>query len=536
MKLRKYIISLFALPLLVACGGSSGGGGGKGEIDFDHSVPILDVDNISVGDIHKDAIGGAIVEDSENVYFDFYEVSDYHGTVNFSTDDKTIGLSKMGDYISKKRALNPGGTVVLSSGDMFQGSAESNLTRGYLVNYGMNIMGFESMTLGNHEFDWGVEWIKKNSQLKVDDYSIPFLGANVYEKATGQMLEGLKASTIITRGDYKIGVVGTLGNGAEKSIMRSLISDLEFKDEVPIVKAEAARLKDEEHCDIVVWSSHRDVEELSKAGVTKADGVDVVFGGHTHKNTDDSTADIPYLETKNMGKGIAHAQMAINKSTKEVTCITHGVDEEPYAFAGLQDHSEVNKVFNVYNQYIDPIKNEIIGKADRKLEVSNSFTLTNLCVDTMALAAQHWADANANGMKICASYHNANGGVRADIAAGDVKFSDVYKSFPFDNEVVIVQVTGSKLKDFTMKPGNFGFWRDMDILPSKSAIDTSATYYFTTTDFWATAPASNFNLQEEDLIRTGYIVRDCVAARFEYEGTVQGKNFTSSLDKFKLPS
>ena len=177
MKLRKYIISLFALPLLVACGGSSGGGGGKGEIDFDHSVPILDVDNISVGEIHKDALGGDITQDSENVYFDFYEVSDYHGTVNYSTEDKTIGLSKMADYMSKKRTLNPGGTVVLSSGDMFQGSAESNLTRGYLVNYGMNIMGFESMTLGNHEFDWGVEWIKKNAQLKVDNYSIPFLGA-----------------------------------------------------------------------------------------------------------------------------------------------------------------------------------------------------------------------------------------------------------------------------------------------------------------------------------------------------------------------
>lgn len=536
MKLRKYIISLFALPLLVACGGSNGGGGGKGEIDFDHSVPILDVDNISVGDIHKDTLGGAISEDADNYYFDFYEVSDYHGAVNYSADDKTIGLTKMADYMSKKRALNPGGTIVLSSGDMFQGGAESNLTRGYLVNYGMNIMGFESMTLGNHEFDWGVDWIKKNAQLKVDNYAIPFLGANVYEKATGQILTGLQPSTVITRGEFKIGVVGTLGNGAEKSIMRSLISELEFKDEVPIVKAEAARLKTEENCDIVVWSSHRDVEELTKAGVTKADGVDVVFGGHTHKNTDDSTSDIPYLETKNMGKGIAHAKLAVNKLTKLVSCVSHEVDEAPYAFAGLVDHTEVQKVFNVYNQYIDPIKNEIIGKADRKLEVSNSFTLTNLCVDTMAMAAQRFADNNLNGVKICASYHNANGGVRADINAGDVKFGDVYKSFPFDNEVVICQVSGAKLKDFTMKPGNFGFWRDLDILSSRSAIDTAATYFFTTTDFWATAEASNFGFTEEDLIRTGYIVRDCVAARFEYEGTVQGKNFTATLDKFKLPS
>ncbi len=538
MRKAKFLICLLSAPLLIGCGNSGSGGGGntKGEIDFDHATPTIDVDSLTPPSLTKDALGGDIKEEDGKLIFDFYEVSDFHGAVNYSVDDKTIGLSKMADYFSKKRAENPGGTVVISSGDMFQGSAESNLTHGYLVNYAMNIMGFEAMTLGNHEFDWSVDWIRKNSQLKIGDYSIPYLGANIFDKATGKILDCLKPSTIITRGEYKIGVIGTMGDGAEKSIMPAMIKDIEFKSEVAIVKAEAERLKSEGDCDIVVWSSHRDIEELAGT-ITKGDGIDAVFGGHTHESKTKTSSDglVPFLETKNYGKGIAHAKLALNTATKEVTSVSATVDEKPYEFSGLVEHSEVNKIMNFYNTYIDPIKEEVIGKADGDLDVSNTFSLTNVCVDTMGIAAQKWADANG-GMKITSTYHNANGGIRADIKSGDIKFGDVYRSFPFDNELVVVKTSGSKLKNILNKAKKYGFWRNMEVLPSLSSVVDSETYYFASTDFLVTSKNEEFKLDEGEFIRTGYVIRDIVAARVKWEKTVKKSDFVRSGHKqYSIP-
>ena len=189
MKRFKPIIALAVAPLLISC---------SGEISFDFNPPSIDVEAISVGELHRDTLTGAIAEEGNNVFFDFYEVSDFHGAVNYSQSDHYIGLAKMGDYFSKKRAENPGGTIVLSSGDMFQGSAESNLTHGYLVNYAMNIMGFEAMTVGNHEFDWSIDWLKKIQALKVDDYSIPMLGANVYDTIHSPSYSMVFASSMIS--------------------------------------------------------------------------------------------------------------------------------------------------------------------------------------------------------------------------------------------------------------------------------------------------------------------------------------------------
>lgn len=523
MKRIKYVLALAVTPLLISC---------SGEISFDFKAPEIDVDSISVGDIHRDTLGGEIAEADGKVFFDFYEVSDFHGAVNYDASDETIGLARLGDYFSKKRALNPGGTVVLSSGDMFQGSAESNLTHGYLVNYAMNVMGFESMTVGNHEFDWSVDWLKKIQALKVDDYSIPFLGANVYDKATGKILDFLAPSTVISRGDYKVGIVGTLGDGANSSIMKSLVEGLEFKGEVDIAKAEAKRLKEEEHCDVVVWSSHRDVSELNGLGISKEDGIDVVFGGHTHKNNPGvgeelivNSSGIPFTETKNYGKGVAYTRVAVDKTTREVTLVPElsGCDPEPYKFEGLVEHPTVKSIMDTYGAHIDPIKSQVIGNVDQTLEVSNSFSLTDLCVDTMRLAAQKWANENGE-LKVVASFHNSNGGIRADLEKGDITFGSVYKSFPFDNEICIIKTTAKKLKKY-LGEASYGMWRDLSVLEKWEDLEDDAEVYYTTTDFMATSSKFLFEVKEQDLIRTGYIVRDVVAARIQSQGSIKASEF-----------
>ena len=84
------------------------------------------------------------------VSVDFYAVNDLHGKF-FDTDDQP-GVDELTTFFKTMQATNPN-TVLLSAGDMWQGSSESNLTKGLILTDWMNELDFAAMTLGNHEFD-----------------------------------------------------------------------------------------------------------------------------------------------------------------------------------------------------------------------------------------------------------------------------------------------------------------------------------------------------------------------------------------------
>ena len=327
--------------------------------------------------------------------------------------------------------------------------------------------------------------------------------------------------------------------------MPSLVSNLEFKGELDIAKAEATRLRNEENCDIVIWSSHRDVDELAGLGLNKTSGIDAVFGGHTHKNNPGESGEtkysgdglVPFTETENYGRGVAFAKLAIDKSTKEVSVVDAGCDNAPYQLAGLVDHPEVSKIMGVYNQHIEPIKNEVIGSVDQEMDISDTFSLTDLCVDTMRLAANKWGKENGE-IKVLAAFHNANGGVRANLPAGEIKFGSIYKSFPFDNEIILAKTKAKTLKGLLEKGSAYGTWRDLSVLSSWDSLADDAEVYYTTTDFMGTSSQFKFNLKDEDLIRTGFVVRDAIAARIKSQGSLKASEFerNDSNQQFKVLS
>ena len=149
----------------------------------------------------------------------------------------------------------------------------------------------------------------------------------------------------------------------------------------------------------------------------------------------------------------------------------------------------------------------------------------------MSLVGKKWAKENGD-VKILAAFHNANGGIRANIPAGDISFGSVYKSFPFDNEVVVVKVTGKKLKSF-FNQGNMGMWRDTSVITKLTDLDALEEVYFVTTDFWA---MNAFKLKENDLIRTNIICRDAIAARIKAHGNIKASDFDRSHEQFAAPA
>ena len=105
------------------------------------------------------------------VIVDLYSLNDLHGKITSTSSQPGIG--GLTTYL-KNAGSN---SVVLSAGDMWQGTAESNLTYGALVTDWMSELGFASMTIGNHEYDWGEDAIKNNA----DQAEFPFLALNIFD-------------------------------------------------------------------------------------------------------------------------------------------------------------------------------------------------------------------------------------------------------------------------------------------------------------------------------------------------------------------
>ena len=499
-------------------------------------IPTVEVESLNVNLPERPVRNsGPIRSDESYEYIDLYELSDFHGAVEYEPSHESgtyIGLSKLASYFEQKRNDNKGGTLLLSSGDMFQGSADSNLTRGYLVNYCMQYMGFDAMALGNHEFDWTDTWIKKNAELQYNTSTIPYLGANITKN--GQMPEFLKKSTVVSRGDYKIGVIGVIGNKLENTILKSCIKDYEFSTYKDIVDTEAARLRSAEHCDAVVLLAHEAADEIELVS-----GVDAIFGGHAHENKIATiNATIPSLATLNYGQSVAHIALKFNKNTKAfVDANDYEIVEMSSVGASLQDDSNVKNIMNQFAPSINQIKNLKLGTCDAKL--AHNKALKNICTTTLFNDAVKAADQvdEIDSSKIVMSLHNVNGGIRDDIPAGDITYGNVYRSFPFDNEIILLKLSGSEVLGSIdiIKSLGLGLYKTFE---NRSYFSSSEYYYFATTDFLALSEKYLGKIKhftDEDLIRTGYVVRDEVAKRIYELDNISNSEWAAEKSCYTIP-
>ena len=506
-------------------------------------IPTVDVESIKVSlpALPTRNVGEIRTQDGYDC-IDLYELSDFHGAVNYETHDQGqsayIGLPKLATYLDSKRSANPGGTVVLSCGDMFQGSADSNLTRGYMVNYSMHYMGFDAMAIGNHEFDWTDSWLRKNAELKYNTYSIPYLGANIHKN--DELPDYLQKSTVITRKDYKIGVIGVIGNSLENTILKSAIEGYEFVEYAKIVEDEAARLRSEEGCNAVVLLAHEAADQIESLA---SGSVDAVFGGHAHENKESSAAGgVPALATKNYGQSVARISLKFDPSTKEV--VKEAVDfeiEQMIDYGSLAEDSNIKNIMGQYSSSIDEIKGIKLAKCDDELKHDQA--LKNICTKTMyesaVRAAQENSSAGIDTSKIIAAYHNINGGIRSDIAKGKIIYGDVYKAFPFDNEVVLLKFSGSEYIKNARSLNNLGIYKTFERL---SSLKDKETYYIVATDFLALGEymgdfkRDEGGIKDEDLIRTGLTVRDEVATKIYNLNKIKNEEWAKTSPEYRVVS
>ena len=194
--------------------------------------------------------------------------------------------------------------LLFDCGDMFQGTPYFNVFHGELEVRLMSEMGYDAATIGNHDFDGGIENLQRQIQKHA---SFPLLNAN-YNVSNTPLHDVVQAYQVFEKDGLKIGVFG-LGVELNGLVPKALIGDTRYLDPIKKANQTAAFLKNEKGCHLVVCLSHLGFhykeEKVSDIALAiQSEHIDMILGGHTH-----TFMDKPYIQTNSDGKPILVSQV-----------------------------------------------------------------------------------------------------------------------------------------------------------------------------------------------------------------------------------
>ena len=453
-----------------------------------------------------------------------FSVNDLHGKV---ADGEThIGVDEMTTYLKQQKAHNKN-TILLSAGDMWQGSWESNLTKGKLPTEWMNELDFAAMTLGNHEFDWGEDPIAANAELA----EFPFLAINVYQRDTDTLADYCQPSVLVDLGAVQVGIIGAIGD-CYSSISADKTRDIYFKtgrELTALVKSEALRLRTQ-GADCVVYVLHDGYgESKSASGVDVTDRelasyydtilstgyVDLVFEGHTHQRylLEDSYG-VYHLQNGGDNRGLSRATVLINTANGKID-VADAQLIAGSAYAQMEDDPIVETLLDRYADEIELGTRELGICSSQQDRDALRQLLADLYYQT---GIKTWGK----------EYDIVLGGgflsVRSPgyLPAGSVTYADLQGLFPFDNPLVLCSIKGRDLwskffatnnSNYFISYGNYG-------AQVRDQIDMDKTYYVVT-DTYSSLYAPN-NLTEVARLSDKIFARDLLADHIAAGGLQSG--------------
>lgn len=213
------------------------------------------------------------------------------------------GAAKRAYLIDQIRKENPN-VLLLDAGDSFQGTPYFNYYGGALEFKIMSMMGYDATTIGNHEFDNGIEGLA--AQMPHAKFHI--LSAN-YDFSKTIMAPFVKPYKVFYVDGVKIGVFG-LGIELQGLVNKNMYKETVYLDPVEITQDMVKILRKNENCDLVVCLSHlgyqykNDPQKISDLTLAqKTSGIDLIIGGHTHT----------FLDKPTVVKNLDHQEVLINQ-------------------------------------------------------------------------------------------------------------------------------------------------------------------------------------------------------------------------------
>jgi 5'-nucleotidase / UDP-sugar diphosphatase len=354
----------------------------------------------------------------------FY-VNDFHGFAepHQPTGNATLlgGIAHLAGAVDAARRKQP--SLLLSAGDMIQGKAWANLFLGKSTLEVMNAMKFDVMVVGNHEFDFGPQVLKK----RIAQARFPILGANV------KGLPTLKPYIIKNFSGVRIAIIGVVTPETPVATHPRNVAGLTFSTPETAVQQYLPQLKG--RADIILVLSHCGFQ-ADRELAARVPAIDVIVGGHSHTKI---------IQPEQVGRTIIVQAWEHAKALGVLTLRIK--DKKIVGFEGALQ--EISPTTGPTNRRVQ----EIVARFERQTEALLHRPIGETTVD---LEGQHVRERETNLgnfiadiMRETAGAEAAviNGGtIRTGIPRGKITVKSIYDVLPFDNYLVAISLTGAQLK------------------------------------------------------------------------------------------
>ena len=421
--------------------------------------------------------------------------NDIHARV-FEGKYAGMGLAKVATLVDELRAENPN-TLLFDAGDTFHGQTFATLENGASVVEVYNLMSYDLMVPGNHDFNYGYERLLELADIA----DFPIIAANVLKENGTTLLDAYK---IFTVDGVKIGVFGLATPETTYKTHPDNVAGLTFAD--PSVKAqEMVTLLQGQNCDVIIALAHLGIDAdstyTSEQVAMDVEGIDIIIDGHSHTVLEEGLTVNGTLiaSTGEYDKNLGVVTITLSGgsiTTKIASLVTKSDAEE------TTPHADVVALTESISSTHEVILSEVVGRTTINLMGERDYVRTgetnlgNMITD--AMIEESGADVSlTNG-----------GGIRASIDAGYITKGDIITVLPFGNYIITKEVTGAVIKEalehgtssYPDASGKFPHVggmtyaidlnkpvtdRVVDIMINGVALDLEATYVLATNDFMA---------------------------------------------------
>ncbi|ENO5365767.1 bifunctional UDP-sugar hydrolase/5'-nucleotidase [Salmonella enterica subsp. enterica serovar Typhimurium] len=479
------------------------------------------------------------------------------------------------DSIRKEVAQEGGSVLLLSGGDINTGVPESDLQDAEPDFRGMNLIGYDAMAVGNHEFDNPLTVLRQQEKWE----KFPFLSANIYQKSTGERL--FKPWAIFTRQDIKIAVIGLTTDDTAKIGNPEYFTDIEFRKPAEEAKVVIQELNMNEKPDVIIATTHMGhydngdhgsnaPGDVEMARSLPAGSLAMIVGGHSQDPVcmasenkkqvnyvpgtpcaPDKQNGIWIVQAHEWGKYVGRADFEFRNgemkmvnyqlipvNLKKKVTWDNGKSERVLYSPEIAENPQMLSLLTPFQNKGKAQLEVKIGSVNGLLEGDRSkvrFVQTNM--GRVILAAQIARTGADFGVM-------SGGGIRDSIEAGDITYKSVLKVQPFGNIVVYADMSGKEVVDYLtavaqMKPdsgaypqlANVSFvakeGKLTDLKIKGEPVDPAKTYRMATLSFNATGGDGYPRIDNKPgYVNTGFIDAEVLKEFIQQNSPLDAAAFT----------
>jgi 5'-nucleotidase/UDP-sugar diphosphatase len=352
------------------------------------------------------------------------------------------GSARLVTAVAEARARS-NNSILVDGGDQFQGTLYYTYYKGALAAEMMNKLGYDGMTVGNHEFDDGPEVLRGF----MDAVNFPVLMSNADVSAEPLLHEKLAKSTVIERGGEKLGLIGLTPQDTDE--LASPGPNITFSDPATAVQGEVDKLTEMGVNKIIVLSHSGYVVDQDVAANTT--GVDVIVGGHSNTYLSNTNEDAVGAYPTMVGETAIVQAYAYGKFLGELNVTFNDAGEiteavgEPLVMDGTvgEDEATVARITEAAIP-LQEIRNKVVASAADLIDGDRAVCRVQECAMGNLVADAMLARVKDQGVQIAIAN---SGGLRSSIDAGEVTMGEVLTVLPFQNTLSTFQVSGQTVID-----------------------------------------------------------------------------------------